>query len=497
MRGRSGRHHARRPVRAWLSRGLAAVGGLGLIVAVVPGPGQVDAQEASTDRPDVFRSSAAALVAEASLDRDALLPISDVFRFMAVEGRGTYESSNQTAQASLIYPGNGLISGPNLVCGTFGGQFPPEFAPLLEACSAYRFPLSVRADSLQPDAASEGATRLGAAGDPVSGEAARAVAHAATDASTTDAALSSLQILGLPAIGDLGALPLDGVPALDDSVLRIDGATSRTNQRIDDTGTLVVDATSTVTGIRLLGGLIDIGSIRSVASITDDGRGAQSQHAELEIAGVTVAGIPARITGDGLEVGSPTGGVGPLVDQATQLLNELVAALAIEVTVLDVSEGVDDAGSAFARAGGLLVEFATSLDGVPILPGPIGDVDLNGLYRGSITLGQAGATGQAAHIDVPDFVPAPDFVDGAVPPGPIGSSGAAPSAPDLPSASPGSGSAAGPPAATPGGLVRILTWDQPIEGRLRLVYLSFALLALAACVAPRFAFPARLPGARP
>lgn len=481
-----------------MSQVLAASGLVCLLLAVLgPTPRHADAQDTATPRPDVFRSSASSLVAQAFLDRDALLPVPDLFRFIALEGSGTYETSNQTARASLFFPGNGVVSGPGLVCGTFGREFPPEFKPIFDACTGFQFPLSVRADSLQPDSSSTGATQLGSPGDPVSGEAIRAVAHAADDAATSDAAMSSLRVVGLPGIGPLDTvLPLEDVPDLDDTVLTIESATSRTSQRIDETGTLVLRAKSTLSGIRLIGGLVEIGSLQSVASVTDDGRGAVTHDTELEIGGVTVGGIPARITDNGLEIGSTSGALGPLADQLTQL----VSGLGIKVTMLEVGEGVDEEGSAFARVGGLLVEFELDVRGLPILPGPIGDIDPNGLYQGSIALAQAGVTGQAAHIDVPEFVPAPVPDVGGVPPiiTPPDSFN-----PDVTTEVPPTTSP--PPEqddelAAPENsqeLIRVSAFEHLIEGRLRLVYVAFALVTLAVCVAPRFAFPARLPGAAP
>ena len=51
-------------------------------------------------------------------------PSRDVFRFIALDGESAYETDLQTARASLFFPGNGLIQGPNLACGTFGWSVP-------------------------------------------------------------------------------------------------------------------------------------------------------------------------------------------------------------------------------------------------------------------------------------------------------------------------------------------------------------------------------------
>jgi hypothetical protein len=167
-------------------------------------------EEDTVPPPEVFRGAATAQVASVQVDSDPqLLPVNDLFRFVALDGASVFESSTASARASLFFPGNGLILGPNLLCGTFGGAFPPEFKPILDLCLQYKYPLTVFADEFQPDGASSGSISLGAPTDPVSGTAVRARAHAAEDSATSDAALQDLRVLGLPAIGPV--LPV--VPA--------------------------------------------------------------------------------------------------------------------------------------------------------------------------------------------------------------------------------------------------------------------------------------------
>lgn len=484
--------------RRWLSRA-CAIGAVGcfLLVAV----GSVGAQEEATPRPDVFRASAEALVSSAYLDREALLPVPEAFRFIALEGTGTYESSNQTARSSVFFPGNGVVTGPNLACGTFGSQFPEEFSPIIDACLATSYPLTVFADSLNPDAGSAGGTQLGQPGDPVSAKAVRAVAHAAPDASFTDAAMSNLRVGGLPGFeAATGAIPVPGAPELDDTVFGIEGAEAKTDQRIDEAGVLTVEAESVLSGVKLIGGLVQIDSIRSVVTITDDGRGGTTRSADLEMSGVTAGGVPAEITEDGLVVGDLTGADGPLAQQLTQTVNQLVGGLGLEITTLDTEAGVDDNGVAFARVGGVLVEFNIDVQGLPILPGPIGDIDPNGIYTGVIQLGAAGATGISSYIDVPPFTPgtSPPATSGGgfIPPAPPANSGGGGGGPS------GGGTAIVPdtgdevaspsaPEARPQFVGSVL--DDLYAGRMELVYLAFTLMALGVCIAPRLALPARLP----
>ena len=446
---------------------------------------QEDDDEAA--RPEVFRGAASALVASVQVDRDALLPINDLFKFIVLEGTSAYESSTQSARSSLFFPGNGAIIGPNLLCGTFGGSFPPEFKPILDLCLQYKYPLTVYADEQDPDGQTSGALELGDPTDPVSGNAIRATAHAAPDGARTDAAIQDLLVAGLPAVGPI--LPVTPGLTVDTSLLSIDSATARTNQRIVDGG-LVVDASSTVSGVRLVGGLVQIGSIRSESHITDDAKGKRTARTDLEVSGVTVAGVPSQITEDGLVVGSPTGGLGPIVQQIQTQVNELLRALGLKVQLLPSEEDPDAEGGAVASNGGLLIELAQAVEGLPTIPGPLGDIDPNGTFVGSIQLGLSAARGAAFAID-PD-APAP--TDGGVTD--LGSElppGGDVSFPELPPPDGSPGTVGNPgPVDTDGSRSIADIFDD----RLGLVFFALALTVLGLAIAPRFALPARLPGAR-
>ena len=445
--------------------------------------------------PEVFRGAATSQVASVEVDRDALLPIDDLFRFIALDGSTIYESDLQTARASLLFPGNGLILGPNLVCGTFGAQFPPEFAPLLDTCTRYDYPLSVKADGSTPDKVTSGALTLGQPTDPISGEAVGAKAHAGPDASTSYAALNELRVLGLPAFGPI-TLPQDQLE-LDSSILTVESAVSRTDQHVE-AGVLTVESEAVLSGVRLVGGLIRIASLRSVSHVTDDAAGKRTALSDLDVSGVTVAGVPAKITEDGLVVGSPGGNGGPLQQQLQTALNQLLAAMNIKVTVLDSEETLDDGtGQAVAATGGLLLEIAADAQGLPTIPGPLGELDPNGTYVGSIQLGNTAAAGGAASFADEEFVIDPvdpgvgdvSFDAGGTPGfdagGPV----------DLQPATPPVADPAAPDSPDAPQLVRSLT--DPFGGRMGLVYLSFMFTVLGLCLLPRFTLSARLPGLGP
>ena len=450
----------------------------------------VVAQEEEDDapRPEVFRGAASALAVSVGADRDALLPIPDIFRFIALEGSSAFESSNQSARSSILFPGNGAILGPNLLCGTFGGAFPPEFKPVLDLCLQYRYPLTVFADELTPDGQTTGSLQIGAPTDPISANAVRATAHAAPDGARTDAVIQDLRLLGLPAIGPV--LPVVPGLTVDTSILDVDSATARTNQRIVDGG-LVVDASTTLSGVHLVGGLVRIGSIRSQSHVTDDAAGKRTATTDLEITGVTVAGIPSQITEDGLVVGSPSGGLGPILQQLQTQVNELLRALGLTISLLPAEEDPDAEGGAVASSAGLLLELSQTVNGLPTVPGPLGEIDPNGTFVGSVQLGQTAARGAAFAFD-PDAPPPTD--DGGVTD--LGSgvtTGGDVAFPDLPTETPTAPTPESPGPVDSDGRRSIA---DIFEDRLGLVYLALALAALGLAIAPRFALPARLPGAR-
>ena len=477
--------------RRWLQRG--ALGAAALCCTLAASMPVWAQEEVPAGAPELWRGAAKSAVATLDVNRDAFLPVEGVFRFVALDGVGVYETDLQTARASIFYPGEGIIQGPNLACGTFGGEFPPEFKPILDACLAFDFPLSVRSDASKADSATDGSTTLGQPTDPVSADAVGASSHAALDGSRTTSQMSDFRVLGFPGVSLTSVLPLDGFD-LDPSILRIGSATSRTDQRID-AGRLVVTAKSELSAVRLVGGLVQIGSIVSTSTTTDDGQGKRTAVADTEVSGVTVAGFPAQITEDGLVLGDPSG-LGPIKQQVQQAANQLIAALGLRISLLDnVQQADDGTGLARAQAPGVLVEIKTRADGAPPVPGPLGDIDLNGEYIGTIQLGSSGASAGATNFDDEVFDPAVDTGFDA----PVDSGGFVPS--DLGSVDTG---APTEDTAPPEDVQSDSSEQQYLKlvadrfgGRMGLLYLAFAFTVLGLCIVPRLTLPARLPGIRP
>ncbi|MFZ6003320.1 MAG: choice-of-anchor P family protein [Actinomycetota bacterium] len=485
---------------------LAAAGACALFAAVAPSS---PAQEADLGpRPEVFRGSATSQVISVQVDRKALLPVPDLFRFIVLDGQGTYESSFREARSSLFFPGNGLILGPSLACGTFAGSLPPEFSsfdpilkPLLAACLQYKYPLTVFADDFQPDGATSGSLALGASNDPISGNAIRAKAHAGEDKTTTDAVMQDLRVLGVPPFGPVTP-QLPGFE-MDTSLLKVDSAVSRTDQRIED-GVLVVESEATLSGISMIGGLIRIENLRSFSKVTDDARGKRTAVPSLTMSGITVGGQPAKLTDQGFVLG--TSASGPLDQQLQSGLNEILRAFNIRVTTLDSEKDLTRDGAAVAGVGGLLIEFERDVQGLPSTPRfpdprfPNTEADPNGLYTGSIQLGTTGALGAAFDFDDdftgdidPDLPDLPDvgFDSGSADFDGGSFEGALP--PASPDAGPGVVSEPRSRPNTNDGVLTRSLGDR-FGDRMGLMYLSLMFAVLGCCIAPSFSMPARFGG---
>lgn len=452
----------------------------------------------TTPKPAIWRGAASSQVASVDVDREALLPIAGIFRFIALQGASAYETDRQTAQATVLYPGAGVIQGPNLACGTFGGAFPAQLKPVLDACTKFDYPLSVNADSSTPDKSTLGAVQLGKPTDPISADAIGASAHAAPDASTSKAALANLRVLGLPAINAIPLLPIQQLQ-LDPSVAVIGNASATTDQRITN-GKLVVHAESTLSGVKLVGGLINIGAIHSSSTITDDANGKRTSDASLQVTGVTVGGLPAQITDKGIIVGTSTTPLGPILQQTQVALQQLLSSLGVKIGLLATQHTTDDGtGQAVASAGGLLLEVGLNVQGAPTVPGPLGDIDLSGVYKGTIQLGYTGASGAASNFG-PDKV-APSGPDtSSAPPDVSGGTGGLPFNPGGPNLDLGATRVTLPapgPVLVPSTSENLAHALPDLFGdRLGLLYVAFALTVLGLCLLAPLGVPHRLPGSR-
>jgi hypothetical protein len=474
-------------------RVLLALAGTSLLLAFVS-PSAGAQSDDDTPPPEVFGANASSRAVSINLDRAGLLPVPDVFNFIAMDGYGEYGSSSAQARASLLFPGNGALLGPGLVCGTFGGSFPSQFKPILDTCLKYNYPLTVFADSFNPDSSTNGSLALGTPSNDIQADATMARAHAAADAARTDAVLSDLRVLGIPPFGPV-AIPGSDQLSLDTSIVDIDHGSSRTDQHTVKGG-LVTDAKVTLSGIKLVGGLIHIKNLVSESRVTDDANGKRTSDATFQATGVTVAGQPATITNKGLQLKDPNAA-----------LNAVLKALDITISALPTEETTGKAGGpAKASVGGIIVSMARDVQGLPAVkfPDPSGQIpvnnlDLNGVYTLTVQLGLTGVLGSAANYgsDDGDLLGNVDdtlgtdvggeFTDNGFGSSDFGSS-------DGSTSSGGSRSALGSTQSGQPGPTLVRNVTDKFGGRLGFLYLTLMFVVLALCIAPRLMSPARLPG---
>ena len=169
-------------------------------------------------------------------------------------------------------------------------------------------------------------------------------------------------------------------------------------------------AQSDVSDIKLLGGLIDIGSVTSTAVASSDGTtgtGSSTTH----IGAITVLGQPASIGSDGLVLPSFAGALGPLTSSVVQnAISQVISGLGVTITEFPGTETAKGAGYT-ATSGGLSITIDPPSSAAPLLeqagsaiapffPSQAAIIPtLPGLLQGftlTLTLGRATAAANAA-----------------------------------------------------------------------------------------------------
>jgi hypothetical protein len=179
----------------------------------------------------------------------------------------------------------------------------------------------------------------------------------------------------------------------------------------DATTQAVAASSSALTGVKLLGGLIDIGSITSTAQASSDGSDPPTGSAATHISGVEVLGQPASIGSDGLTLPDFAASLGPIVGPIVQnAISQTISGLGLTVTELPSTVGAN--GEAYdATSGGVSVKIVPPSSAAPLLeqagqqlapffPSQAAIVPtLPGILQGmtmTITLGRATASSDAS-----------------------------------------------------------------------------------------------------
>ncbi|MBV9039726.1 MAG: hypothetical protein JOZ68_01900 [Acidimicrobiia bacterium] len=394
------------------------------------------ANDPDADRPLNWagQASASALIATAD-SKGGVLPVQQPFFAAFPDAGSQWDGNSQYARASTYYPGPTGTGGVALVCGQVFTQIfsPQRVPPNLEppVCNpAPPFPTVVEADSTKPDARTDGSQVIGQ-GYPLTITATSAVAHADRVSVYSDAVLGSVNVIGTPAVPTSALAfrkaaasilhgPAAGAAitpqASDNSTLHIDSAVAHTKQTYDNSGALLVTASSTLKGVSLLGGAIQIATIKSDATSHTDGNGIADHSEHFTLGGVTVAGQSATIDQNGVHVGSSSSAAKPLTDALNTALASAGAKVSLASTSGDVNSS--DPKTVTSEVQGLNFYIERFLQ-IP---------NATDTYFATFTLGVAGTRASATQARNSDQQAQPGGIGGVSTPSDTGSS---PPLPDL------------------------------------------------------------------
>ncbi|HEX5268273.1 MAG TPA: hypothetical protein VFW24_16015 [Acidimicrobiales bacterium] len=390
--------------------GVAALTLGGLTAFHVPSSG------ADTNRPTTFSGGAAAAAVHEEENGQAGFAVYEPFYGSFAEGSTRYSNDGQLARASTFWPGPTFGNTGSLIC-----QLNCEPVPT--------FPLSVQTEgppSQPPNVSQQTSTQAGGAGQPSSLNAAAADASAdpdagvATDAVTgafsapgesataagapaSSSSASSPSPLPGPASASSGGdrlatasaaffrqaslilrHPVSASAAASSAVVAVKSMTASTAQHFSGS-TLLSDAQTQLSGVSLLGGMIDIASVHTESHAKTDGAGVHTHNDVVTVSGVTVAGQPATIGSNGVTV-SGQGSGSALLDSLNAALQQALEAANADVTLVGATAKppqplVGDCTG--AQADGVFVHTSANAQAAPL----VGDI-----YNGDYTLGSSCAS---------------------------------------------------------------------------------------------------------
>ena len=488
-----------------------------LVVTAVVAP--VVAHAAPTDpdanRPIVWEGDASATPIHGQADsKNGVLPVYQPFYANFPDSATQWDPGTAYARASTYYPGPTGTNGVNLICDQVmtqifaPGRLPPNADdPICKP--APKYPLTVEADGVHPDVRTDGSQAVGT-GSPLVITTTSAIAHADRNSVYGDGVIGSVDLVGTSSTSSASlafrkqaAAILHGPAAAaavqpqasDNSTLHIDSAVSHSNEIYDSQGALVVTATSTLKGISLAGGMVQIGSLQSTSTSRTDGQSIASHDEHINLAGVTVSGQPAVIDESGVHIGGSSSSVQPLTDALNAALN----AMGAKIALASATGSVDSSSTKTVTSDVQGLMFYVER----LLPIP----NLTDVYYATFTLGAAGTRASAADIKNSDVSNDQGGIGGVTGPSPDLSSSATPS-----SETPGSLGTPGTPG-TPGatfsnpatvrsGRAAVLGNRQGVLGELEadlagftmahrfdLLYLAFALAFVGVCLSSRLLVP--------
>jgi hypothetical protein len=363
-------------------------------VAVVATGAGAGAASSAASRPDSYGGEATASSMQIRVDKQPFpFPVTDPFHDWIPYADSSLDSSGGgEATASTIYPGQGVLGVPALLC-EFNAQFCHAVVEKLPRYPDY-------AHAQYPAKPDDSAT-LSQKPFPGTGPFELTPNHVQAHADPSRAEATS-------DVNNAGVSP----------VVTVQSATSHSRTYFQGS-TLLVTAESVLKGVDI-GGQLHIDQITSTATGKVDGDKVGDSKAVTTVSGATVAGQGVTIDSTGIHAG-PGSDNGLLKKTLNSALSKL-ASQGIDVRSLGTTHSARPQKVA-AETGGLLVIATKDVNG-PTLPAA-GGIE-NGTYTLTATLGGAGINAFATPaVPVPDFqVPGvPTTGSGAVPPPPAASSG--------------------------------------------------------------------------
>ena len=413
---------------------LLGVGALGLGAASLLGTRSVGAD---TNRPGLFSGTAAAAAVHEEDNGQAGFAVYEPFYGSFAEGATTYTNDGQMARASTFWPGPTFGNTGGLVCQlqcqpvppyplSVQTEGPPTQAPSVSQQTSTQLggagqPASLTAASADATAdpatgvstdavdgtfTAPGASSGGSSGAaPAASTSAPSTSAPSTPATSTPATSTSATSTSAMSSGGRLAAAVDwfdrqvslllhrsvvapaastGAPGAGGSaspaIVEVRSMTSSTSQHFSGS-LLVSDAKTELSGVSLLGGMIDIASIRTVSHGSTDGAGAHTHTDNVTVSGVTVAGVPATIGSGGVSV-SGQGSGSALLDSLNAALQQALAAAGAQVTLVGATaKPPQPLGGCHAdQADGVFVHTTANAQSLPLA----GDI-----YNGDYTLGSS------------------------------------------------------------------------------------------------------------
>jgi hypothetical protein len=239
------------------------------------------------------------------------IPANPTLEFDLGYSTASYDSGPVgSANASALWPGPVVAGGGSqlpLLIDPYLQQYAGPLAPTLEPLVPNFGNWPIEAPSAYP----QGPTTASNDNGPTA-------MNSSTDQSGSTAS-ASLAIVGGPS----------GQSALPAGMLTVQSVASTSQDTIDSLGNAVSEASSTVHGIDIAGGLIHIGAVSSTASSSSDGNNATVSGSST-VTGVTVAGQAVTVSANGISVaGNNQNLLGSLLPSVNQVLETAGITMAL------------------------------------------------------------------------------------------------------------------------------------------------------------------------